>query len=456
MTLGAKPMLAWIDKTLLSVEPSYQRTLSAKRSQSLIGKLAAGFCWAHCAPLIVAAKGKGWVIIDGQHRHQAALRRDEIKDLPCYVVDAADLKAQAQAFVAHNRDRVTLNSIALFHAAGVAAGEPAAALVVDACRAAGVEIPRTPMTIQAMAPNQTIATGVMARILELDGRDRLVEVLKLIRAAHPHAQGQLRGRTIGAVAVILRHGWLKHADLVKALQRLDGQKLEDAARALRTVQGVSLNEGFVAELLTAAKVKSWRPAIDTMRAEDKDRARAQIKSIYEARRSERAAAKAERLRKHEADKAARAAQREAERAELRQKLDADKAAKVAARAAAKAERVKREADAALARKKGRRAFTFTRRAKAPSKAKPAPVIIRGDVKVRRFENGSVVDLAVRSLTRAGVKAEQQKTLGGGGHLVDKWKVRGKIYDMHELIRCANEVRLERGEEPLISPKRRSA
>jgi hypothetical protein len=286
--LGKQPQLAWIDKTLLSIEPSYQRTLSAGRSQSLIGKLAAGFCWAHCAPLIVAAKGPkgsgGWVIIDGQHRHQAALRIDAIKDLPCYIVDAKDLRDQAKAFVAHNRDRVTLNSIALFHA-GVAAGEQEGAGVIEACRAAGVDIPRTP---PAMAPNETVATGVMARILALDGHARLVEVLKLIRAAHSNAAGQLRARTIGAVAVILRHAWVDRAKLTKALQRLDGQRLEDAARARRTGYGLSLNEGFVAELLVNCPNTDPMAAVETMRAEEQERSRAQLRAIYEARRSERA------------------------------------------------------------------------------------------------------------------------------------------------------------------------
>lgn len=420
--LGAKPMLAWIDKTLLSVEPSYQRTLSAKRSQSLIAKLAAGFCWAHCAPLIVAAKGKGWVIIDGQHRHQAALRRDEIRDLPCYIVAAADLKTQAQAFVAHNRDRVTLTSIALFHA-GVAAGDPAHAGVVDAAQAAGVEIPRTPMTIQVMAPNQTVATGVMGRILELDGRDRLVEVLKIIREAHPNAQGQLRGRTIGAVASILRHGWMNRLQLVKALQRLDGQALEDAARSRRTGTGVSLNEGFVQELLVqgGGDIPPVE-AVAVMRAEEKERGRAQMKAIYEAGRPAR-----------------------------EQRREAREAAKAQEKAAREA-RVTARARAAIESKKARPAFTFDR-SKPAAKKKPAPVIIRGDVKVRRFENGSALDIALRSLARAGVKVEQQRAQSGGGHLVDKWKVRGKIYDQHELLRFANEVCIERGAEPLISPKR---
>jgi hypothetical protein len=72
---------------------------------------------------------------------------------------------------------------------------------------------------------------------------------------------------------------------------------------------------------------------------------------------------------------------------------------------------------------------------------------------RSFENGTAQAIAIRSLERAGFKVERaQPAAGKACAPIDKWKVRGKVYDVHALIRCANEVRLERGEEPLISPK----
>jgi hypothetical protein len=159
-----------------------------------------------------------------------------------------------------------------------------------------------------------------------------------------------------------------------------------------------------------------------LRAEDKERGRAKLKEIYEAGR---------------ADRERRRDEREVAKAEGQAK-----------RAAAAG----RKAAAAIAGKKARKPFTFDR-AKPAAATKPAPVVIRGDVKVRRFEAGSVEVLAFRSLERAGIKVEQLRAAAGRGHPIDKWKVRGKTYDVHELIRCANEVREARGEEPLISPKR---
>lgn len=416
--LGKRPELCWIDKRLLSIEPSYQRTLSAHRSQSLIGKLAAGFCWAHCAPLVVAPKGKGWVIIDGQHRHQAALRHDGIKDLPCYVVDARDLKDQAKAFVAHNRDRIALTTLALFHA-DVAAGEAAAASVIKACAAAGVTVPRTPLTLQTMAPDQCAATGVMSRICALEGPKRLTEVLTLIREAHPNAQGQLRGRSIGAVAAILQHGWLSRADLVKALQRKDGQLLENDARAVSAANQWTLNEAFVAVLMAQAG-KNAMAAVEALRAEDKERARAHIRAVSEAQRPKREAAKAERAAKREAEKAERAAKREAEAAEHRRK--------------------------AAETKKPRRAKPFRFDRSKPSGATaPRPKEVRGDVKVRRFEMGASGLGADDFLKRCGYEVSKRPQ----GYDVKKTGAPGKPKRLNhaQLIELLNTERKKRGLQP---------
>jgi hypothetical protein len=433
-TLGAKPVIAWIDKTLLAIEPSYQRTLSAKRSQVLISKLAAHFCWAHCAPLIVAANGPAsWVIIDGQHRHQAALKRADIRDLPCYVVAAKDLAERAQAFVAHNRDRVALTSLALFHA-GVAAGDTELAGVVVAAAAAGVAILKTPATVQTMAPNATGATGVMTRIWRDDGAARLTEVLTLIREAWPETHGQLRGRTIGAVAVILRQGKIARAALVKALRRYEGQTLEDRARALRTGIDLSLAEGYVHELVEAAGGDAMA-AIAAMRGEERVKNLAQLKAIYDAKRPEREAAKIAAAEARAAEKRAKAETRAA-----------DRDAKATARASeqdAKA-RQKTEARKAVAVKKQRKAFQFDR-SKPKAAAKPAPVEIRGDVKVRRFEMGASGVGSDEFLKRCGYEVTKRtrwydvRKIGGNGRPVQMTHA--------ELMEFLDQQRTARGLEP---------
>lgn len=379
VALGPRPTLSWIDKSLLRIESSYQRTLSAKRSQRLIEKLAANFCWAHCAPLIAAVGYRGtYTLIDGQHRHQAALRRDDIKDLPCYVVDAKDLKAQVEAFVAHNRDRVALNSVVLFHAA-VAAGEPAAAGVVAACQEAGVEVHRTPMSVDRMAPHQTIATGACTRIVTEEGRARLVEVLKIIRAAHPTTPGQMRSHTITAVAALLRLQLATRPRIVKAIAGVSGQDLETKAR-LRAGDGVSIPDAYVAVLGELCGA-DFNETMKKLAAERKAKAAAKTAAFYAARR--------------------------------------------------KAKESKRG-----------RPFRFDR--SRPSKAKAAPIEIRGNVKVRRFEAGTWEQILVKTFAAIGGRVEPVD----GGHRVRKYRYRGKLYSRAEILERANKIRAERGLEPL--------
>jgi hypothetical protein len=75
------------------------------------------------------------------------------------------------------------------------------------------------------------------------------------------------------------------------------------------------------------------------------------------------------------------------------------------------------------------------------------------VRVRRFENGDVQTIAIRSLERAGFAVVREPSRGKGFPPPDKWKVSGKLYEHNDIVWFANKVRIARGEEPLISPKR---
>ena len=243
---GPKPELRWIDKRLLTIEPIYQRAVSSRRGQALIEKIAAGWYWTHASVLIVAQKGDLWTIIDGQHRHQAAMRRKDINDLPCLIVEAKLVTDQARAFLAHNRDRVTLNFLSLFHGEH-AAGDPIAHLVIEACAEAGVNCRRSVTKVQSLLPEETMATGTMSQIVKYEGKPRLVEVLRIVREAYPNTPGQLRGNTIKAVAALTRHG-VDRNKIIAALKITDGMQLEDQAREIRRAQTCSIPEGFIIAL----------------------------------------------------------------------------------------------------------------------------------------------------------------------------------------------------------------
>ena len=234
MSLGAKPKLQWIAPKALSIDMSYQREVSSKRGQALIEKLAAGWSWIHCSALIVApAKARGhFVIIDGQHRHQAAIARGDIDALPCLVVDAKEVADQAKAFIAHNRDRVTLNFLALFHA-DVAAGNETALMVVNICNDVGVTIRRSPCTTAQMPAAETMAIGAMQMVARQDnGKALLTDTLSVLQAAYPARNGQLRSDMVKAVATVLSLG-VPHAKVIAALENTDADALDRKARDTR-------------------------------------------------------------------------------------------------------------------------------------------------------------------------------------------------------------------------------
>src|SRR6185437_2462885 len=111
--LSAAPDARQVDPTTLRVEPKYQRDLSGK-SMRLIRKIVTEWDWAKFKPPIVAESEDGLFVIDGQHTAIAAASHPEIQTIPVMVVKAADLRRRAEAFVAHNRDRVAMTPAQVF------------------------------------------------------------------------------------------------------------------------------------------------------------------------------------------------------------------------------------------------------------------------------------------------------------------------------------------------------
>src|SRR5581483_1913593 len=137
---GALPELAWAKPTDLFVEPDYQRDLS-DRSITLIRRIAANWKWAHVKPCICAKVAGKLMVIDGQHTAIAAATRGDIAFVPVMVVEAAQTRDRAMAFLGQNRDRVALTALHMHHAAA-AAGDEIAVAVVEAAKRARVEILR--------------------------------------------------------------------------------------------------------------------------------------------------------------------------------------------------------------------------------------------------------------------------------------------------------------------------
>lgn len=127
-TFGPKPELAWLPVADLAVDPSYQRSVETRRSQAAIEGIAEHFRWALFGTVTVTKGLVGYLIIDGQHRVEAARRR-KIVSVPCIAIGTASVREQAMAFVDANRRRLTVGPFAIYHAMVHAGDEDANALL---------------------------------------------------------------------------------------------------------------------------------------------------------------------------------------------------------------------------------------------------------------------------------------------------------------------------------------
>lgn len=198
---GARPELAWLPVTKLAVDPSYQRTLDSARSQAVISRVVAQFRWASFQAILATRSGNCYLIIDGQHRVEAA-KRLGIMEVPSVVLPPIDQAEQAAAFVRANVDRVTVNPYAM-HYAQIAAGEPRALAIAEACRYAGLSIPRYPIQTSALAAGQTLALGTIGKAIDRLGADDAQQMLRAVAAAWRTRPAYLRASLLQALTDIV-------------------------------------------------------------------------------------------------------------------------------------------------------------------------------------------------------------------------------------------------------------
>ncbi|BAE50551.1 ParB N-terminal domain-containing protein [Paramagnetospirillum magneticum] len=164
MDFGQRPELGWLPVALLSVDEAYQRKIDSRASQKAIDQIVGNFKWSCFGTALVTQKDEGWLIIDGQHRVEAA-RRLDIKTVPCIVVHQATMAEQAAIFVATNQVRVQVNPYTLFHAR-LAARDPLAIEVQGLCDEARLAIPKYPVQKDRMGAGQTLALATLEKIVK--------------------------------------------------------------------------------------------------------------------------------------------------------------------------------------------------------------------------------------------------------------------------------------------------
>lgn len=202
---GPKPELRWLPVDRLAVDHRYQRTLESDRSQALVGRIAEGFRWSAFQAVLAAPDGaKRWLVLDGQHRVEAA-RRVGIKEVPCVVVAAGSIAEQAAAFVQANRDRVAVNPFALYHAQLVA-GDVRAQAIDRVCKEIGLSIPRYACLADQLKPGQTLALGSIGQLVARYGEGGASLIVGAVADAYREFPGFIRASLIRGMAKLYESG----------------------------------------------------------------------------------------------------------------------------------------------------------------------------------------------------------------------------------------------------------
>ena len=229
---GRRPVLANCLLAELRIDAAYQRSIATGESQGLIKRIAIGWDWSLCQPLVVA-------------------RRD-IYDLPCVIVSSHGAQDEAASFVALNQQRRPLSALDVFRAA-LTAGDPDAMAIMESIEHVGL----------SLAPHQTFTSWKPGMISNVNG----------VRAAwRQHGDGATRralevlargcdgqvlrycGTMFAAiVAVCAKEGRALDVDLFVAVVGGGSQEdwLRDFARGFAANEGVSRPQAAANVMLAA-------------------------------------------------------------------------------------------------------------------------------------------------------------------------------------------------------------
>lgn len=99
-----------INKHKLNIDHRYQR----RAVDTKVLRMAREFSWVAFGALTVSRRGDQMYVVDGQHRLEAALRRDDVSDVPCVVYSLNDAHQEAQGFLDLNGNRKPVTSLEKF------------------------------------------------------------------------------------------------------------------------------------------------------------------------------------------------------------------------------------------------------------------------------------------------------------------------------------------------------
>lgn len=248
----AAPAVRLVAPTDLRIEAAYQRDLSGK-SIKLIRRIVENWDWSKFKPPICAETADGLFVIDGQHTAIAAASHGSIRQIPVLIVDAATIARRADSFVAHNRDRLAMSPLQVFHAE-MAAGNGVACRLYKIATAEGATIPRSIPAPGYERAGQLTPIAELRRALITDGDKKFARVVRILVTSGivPIPVILLR-----AVRKVLSHdGFVALADrsdatIAQALKSLHSPKLPLDMRARQHAHKTGLKRDRACALLIA-------------------------------------------------------------------------------------------------------------------------------------------------------------------------------------------------------------
>lgn len=176
---GEVPVLDWIDTGLIDIDADYQRGLDEGRVQRIVD----WFDWSSFGALVVAmAEGGRFHCIDGQHRLAAAQRHPMVSVVPAVIVHAAGTVAEAETFVNVNGARKNVSPLEMFWAQ-IAANDPEAVTVKQACDRAGIKLLRYPGSNARYSARETVAVGALRGLIDKHGAMKGRQILDVVAKA---------------------------------------------------------------------------------------------------------------------------------------------------------------------------------------------------------------------------------------------------------------------------------
>jgi hypothetical protein len=218
--VGNPPSLEWLAPAQLQVDPAYQRATDGAHSRRIIVGMVKEWDWRLCQPLVVTRRACGGLfVLDGQHRLEGARERGDIPHLPCVILPALDLGAEADAFVKLNTARQKLSQADIF-VGMLAAGNAEAVKVEAIMRETGWRMVRSANTA-AFNPGDLGCAPRLANLVKAHGEAAVRNALASLREAFPETPVRNGARTIEALVRIFARGLMAGFDadcLVGALK----------------------------------------------------------------------------------------------------------------------------------------------------------------------------------------------------------------------------------------------